>query len=228
MPDKPIEISQSDLLSSRREVTAVESFLHAAVYSGVQTPLTGLAQLVDRTAGTELLPKVQIIAPPEDPHSFSAGAGSLSATFAHGIGMVALGHKIAGPVTDWSSFGRRTLTCAGLGAVYGGVLTPVADSENFVAGRMRNLTSGTLAVGSMSAFSSVYKDVIAGGGLNHWKVPPYGVFIEGSILALGPIADRTTSNLIGDKTEYPPNGVFFPSYRLKGSESFIAAPLKQK
>src|SRR5437868_12919198 len=111
-----LSLTTSRELSHGREENGVETFLRSTLYSGLQVPVTGDAQLVDKVTGSNILPKMQFIEAPKS-DGLAANLGAITATAGHCAAMLALGHKIVGPVTDVSSFGQRALLTGGMGAL---------------------------------------------------------------------------------------------------------------
>lgn len=153
--DSLSEISRTPLLEhEHRSETA--KFLHAAAYSALQTPLTGLTQLIDKTAGTDWLPSVQLLsAPPSDerrsiPASFGSALGSLG----HMALMVAAAHK-AIPLTNLESGFNRFMLTGAMGGAYGVLFCPVEERDNFVDGKFRHFTSSYMAMAGSSVVNSL-------------------------------------------------------------------------
>lgn len=216
--------SKSDLLA-KAEATSAETFLRSFFYTGIQAPISGAAQMLDKVAGTNTLPNCQLIDAPAR-KSFSAQLGSVAATAGHCALMLYAGHKIGGPVSESSlssalqSYARRGAVTGGLGALYGGVLTPTAESGNssFVKSRLENAAVGAAGLASMSVFSSFYKDTLAK-GVSFADAPFYkGLLMPGSLAGLASIADTQLPNR--------ENTVFLPASKLKPAEDFYPPNLK--
>lgn len=208
MSENRPELTRSDLLE---EPSAVESFLHAAAYTGLQEPVSGAAQLFDKVAGTDVLPHVQLIeAPQED--SFAGMLGSITAKASHLGLMIAAGHKIGGPLNNLQSFAGRMGICGAMGSLYGGVLTPVANDQNFWDTRLRNTVTGGLGMAAASGAMSVYGDVI-GKGMTFMDYPPYGM-----LKAALPISmSASVESMLSDNDSSP---VYMPG-RMQGLESLL-------
>jgi len=153
-----------------------EELTRSALYGGVQSPLSGLAQLTDHTTaavagvfnceGTNLLPRVQFM---DAPAEAKFGTGSWYAQqFGGALGVAGdffLLHKAQGlgtagrcEATAMQSFGclakLEARHAAISGAIYGGVFVPVDTADgNFWTGRLRNsaVQSATFATLSSSA-----------------------------------------------------------------------------
>ncbi|MBY0551084.1 MAG: class I SAM-dependent methyltransferase [Candidatus Obscuribacterales bacterium] len=63
---KDLRLAQSDLLAVKADRNAGAELLHSAAYAGLQAPLSGVAQLTDRIAGTNLLPSVNFMDAPKE------------------------------------------------------------------------------------------------------------------------------------------------------------------
>jgi uncharacterized protein (TIGR00730 family) len=163
-----------------------KAFLEAAPYYLVQSPLNGLTQLIDHTSGTKLLPKVQIFdAPKPAKIGTAAYSGEVAAGAAATIIPMLILHKRLGPgaaakLELTSQYGLtkaavpKILQSAGLGAVYGSVLTPSDLAENFYKERLTNgvvsalslatLTSGS--IGLKASGSKLLKNDLVSTGLS--------------------------------------------------------------
>lgn len=216
-------------LSKNRELlqkdeNAAETFLRSAVHTGLQTPLNGAAQLMDRSTGTNILPNVQFIDAPVK-ESTAANLGSATATVGHCALMLAAGHKIVGPVDSVGAFSQRALLTGGMGALYGGVFTPVGNDGDFLKSRFSNALSGSAGLAGMSAMTSLYKDVI-GKGVSFVDAPFYkGLLIPASLGGVAVMADQTFS---GDAYNPGYNSVFMPGAKLRQVESYIKPSAEKK
>ena len=172
--DTPIHKSALlDAHIGKKEESLPVDFLRSAAYAGVQEPVNGVVQLIDKTAGTNILPKIQVIDHCEKAdygsvrwhvQQFGSMAG-VSANF------IALGKAVGG--TSEMLFGRledtaenkgalalRAITdSAATGFIHNGLFRPVSDSEgNFYAARLKNATVGaaSFAVGTASSLGINY------------------------------------------------------------------------
>ncbi len=152
-------LSHSSEQFLRKEETAAETFARSALFAAIQSPLNGIAQLAEHATGKNILPNVQIIEPSKNTGSFSELAGSVTATTVEAALMVAATHRLI-PLEGVKSAGARALVAGGLGSVYGGVFTPVGNNEDFTSTRFRNALTGATAFAGLSAFRTVYKDVL--------------------------------------------------------------------
>lgn len=190
----------------KREEHNLETFLRAAVYSGVQSPVNGAAQLFDAASGSNTLPSLQFIDAPKN-DSLAARLGSLSASAAHCGLMLALGHRLSGPLNDFGTLGKRALVTGSMGAFYGGVLSPVANTENMSAARLQNMTVGATGMAGISLFTTVYRDALAK-GVGLLDAPLYhGLLVPGSLAGIATVADTQMFNR--------EDTVFLPASRLK-------------
>lgn len=148
-----------------------KSFVEATPYYLVQSPLNGITQFIDHTAGTKLLPKVQLFdAPAPAKLGTPAYAGEVAAGAAATVIPMILLHKVIGPgaaskleLTSRYGLTRSAspsiLKSAGLGAVYGSLLTPGDTGEHFYQSRLTNglvsaVSLATLTSGSIGLKSS--------------------------------------------------------------------------
>jgi hypothetical protein len=121
---------------------SVESdFLCSLVYNGVQVPIDGVAQLVNRAAGTKLV-DINLMDAPEPAEVGSARwqaihLGAILGT----LPTVAVVHKTVGLALGdaaGAGLGKKVLHAGMTGAVWRGVLEPVANDENFWQNRTKN------------------------------------------------------------------------------------------
>ena len=219
-PDSSLELSKSSLLVAPQE-SALENYLHSAVYATIQTPLNGAAQLIDKAAGTELLPKVQFIEAPAY-QGLASELGALTGTGIHCAAMLSVGHAIGGPLTNLNAGIKRAAICGGMGAAYGGVFTPAGSQENSTGERLQNTLNGAVGLAGMSGFLSLYKDVLAK-DVKFMDVPHfYSILLPGSTLGIGVAADSMTN--FGQQTGAR-GGVFMSRFKLQAIDNF--APPKR-
>jgi hypothetical protein len=200
---------------SQRNETGAETMFRALVYTGIQSPLNGVTQLLD----AKVLPSVQFIDAPQDTRSGAALTGSALASLGHTYGMVLAGNRIGGKMTeamaaDFATMGRRVAATAAMGSLYGGVFTPVAnnDPNSALDSRLWNATAGAAGLGMMSAGSSFYMDMIGGKrlALYHATAP----FVAGGF---GVIADKLSAT---GKDDWAGGSVFMPTQRLRPVENY--------
>ncbi|MBY0546684.1 MAG: hypothetical protein K2W95_05300 [Candidatus Obscuribacterales bacterium] len=156
--DSSLHTNQSDLLANRPNVAveAVQQGLYCAAYAGLQSPVQGLAQLVDRTTGAHTEKSVTLMeAPPPAEfgtakwHAQQVGsaAGMLAPFMLVAKGTHAAVGRIAGvelAATEATATsllsgrnGRLVAESALAGFVYDSILRPVTDAE-IAQGRMLN------------------------------------------------------------------------------------------
>lgn len=157
----------------------------ALIYTLVQSPLSGATQLMDKSLGTNHLPKVQFMnAPKEAEVGTPAWTGQvIGATIGTAAPFLAL-HRMIGPgaaakleSTNAYGLGRQALPHLGksmlAGGAYSAILQPVNEKEegNFWLARGRNGVTGGLAALTLTATSIGLKstrigvltnDVVAG------------------------------------------------------------------
>ncbi len=204
-------LTSSENLKDQHQESSAESFVRAVLYTGIQTPINGAAQLFDRSG--ENLPNIQLINPPKE-QGLAANLGSAAASTAHVAAMLYLGHKIGGPVTDLSAFAKRGAANATLGAAYGGLLTPVDSNGNFAQARIENAVAGGVGMAGMSLYSSFYRDTL-GKGVPFLDAPFYHMMNPAAMAGVALIADSKL------RPEHSPNSVFLPSARLRPLSSYM-------
>ncbi len=166
------------------------TFLRGLAYSTIQNPINGAAQLADKTLGTNSLPKVQLIDAPDSTSESNGVAGKLGGLVGTGIhcfGMMAIGGRLAGSELTVAGFKHRALTTGAMGALYGGVLTPVGNDEgNFWRNRAENTLIGATGLAAMSVIRTVTGDMglpreaIQGNSLGRTTFKPMAVFVAGA------------------------------------------------
>jgi hypothetical protein len=186
-----------------------ENFLRSAAYSGIQSPLSGLAQVVDHTAGTNLASHLQLIDAPEQAKFGSAKWHSEQLGSAIGLAVPffflnkgtdcllgAHGVEEAGTLSSMklsNSIASATIS----GAVYGGMLTPTRPgSDHFWLDRLKNAAVDGVTFGTMTAINPFV------GGLGHFplfngtRLQP---FLEGQMVsgALSGVAGGLVSSELG-------------------------------
>lgn len=143
----------------------VQEFFHSALHSAVQSPLSGLTQLVDQTIGTNLLPKVQFMGAPEERPFFTTDwhAQQLGTMVGMAAPFLLLNRGVGKCRT--SIFGRLDgMTASNVlarhvvgesivtGALFEGIFRPV-DLEKggrFCDARLANAFAGGVAFGTLS------------------------------------------------------------------------------
>lgn len=148
--DSSLHTNQSDLLTNRPNVAvdAVQQGLYCAAYTGLQSPVQGLAQLVDRTTGAHLEKNVTVMEAPSPAdfgtakwHAQQVGSAAgmlapfmLVAKGTHAaVGRIA-GVELAATEATANSLlsgrnGRLIAESALSGFVYDSTLRPVTDAE---------------------------------------------------------------------------------------------------
>lgn len=114
----------------KQDESFVGNVVHSALYSGLQSPASGVIQLVDKTLGTEILPTVQFMEPPK-PQPFGSKAWHAQ-QLGSGIGMIA-------PFLVASKFSQGAMGKMGL--------TAAAESSALVR------TSAAISQGALAGFS---------------------------------------------------------------------------
>jgi hypothetical protein len=211
---------ENSQIANNSHESAPITFLRAAAYTGLQSPVNGFVQLVK----PDILPSVQFVDAPSDSRSLAAMAGSGAATLGHAYLMMAAGNKIAGaaPPGDLLGLGKRALATGALGGLYGFALTPVGNDErqNFWVSRAENALAGTAGMALISAHHTMYHGWLSGGMAAKLGQPrPEGHLLMRS---LG-VAAMGGWGLIGDKLsstndDWGGGSVFTPSGRLRPAQ----------
>ncbi|HEY9715342.1 MAG TPA: hypothetical protein V6C72_17855, partial [Chroococcales cyanobacterium] len=131
-----LEASQAKPADNGGLLHGVEDFFHAAAYSAIQAPITGIEQLADHILPIDL-PKLDLISAPAD-DSLWTSAGKLTgavldfALLQKGLSAAAPGMFGAGATS--SVWLRSGLT----GAAYQ-MIMPTSDNGNYFANKARDL-----------------------------------------------------------------------------------------
>ncbi len=173
-----LELSTSDTLLSAPEANLSREFLFSAAYSGLQAPVSGLAQIVDKVAGTKLEPTLQFIDAPKESESmsyrwhaqqFGAMVGTaLPFLLLHkGVSRCsnALFGKLEQSALNEGLLARRLVgESAATGAVFEGVFRPVDERRepNFLQARINHSVSGALTFAALSASAIKIQSSIQG------------------------------------------------------------------
>ncbi|MGD9680226.1 MAG: hypothetical protein AB7W16_03485 [Candidatus Obscuribacterales bacterium] len=136
------------------ESSVAGDLFRSMAYAGAQSPVNGAVQLVDNVAGTDFLPAVQFVTPPEPAEFGSARWHAQQIGYA--AGMVApflILHKTLHGGAPLSSSLASVRATAMTGTVYGGVLTPTLAGEDPLTGRLRNAAVSGATFATLSASS---------------------------------------------------------------------------
>ncbi len=139
-------------------------------YSLVQSPLTGVTQLLDKVSGTNLEQSTRFFDKPEQAEFGSAGwvGQTVGGTIGSAVPFLLMS-RVAGPgaaarMETSATYGLMSrgavapvLKSVAAGVAYNGVFTPVEEGESFVGARMRNMAVGGLTWGSLTATSIALK-----------------------------------------------------------------------
>lgn len=212
--------SNRELLNNNQEnESSAATFVRSFVYAGLQNPINGAAQLLDKSTGSNTLPNLQFIDAPKY-NTLASDLGGAAASMAHSFAMLATAHKLGGPVNDVAAFAKRTAIAGGLGTFYGGVLTPTYaqyGDNGFAASRLENAFIGGAGMAGMSAFSSFYRDTLAK-GVSFGEVPHYHALALSSTVAIPFLADGQLGR-IGRE-----DSVFMPGAKLRPAENYFNTP----
>lgn len=164
-----LRLAQSDLLAVRVERSAGGELLHSAAYAGLQAPLSGIAQLTDRVAGTNILPSVTFMDTPKEQeflskkwHAQQAGAMlGMTVPFLllhKGVGKCgefAFG-KIENTVANQTALMRRVVGESMVsGALFEGLLHPTnpahcLPNEDLLVSRIKQSITGAATFGVLT------------------------------------------------------------------------------
>lgn len=168
MEQSKLEVTSGDLLSGNTERTWMGELFHSAAYAGVQTPVSGAAQLLDKAAGTESCASLQFVDAPAESEFLSSRwhAQQIGATVGmivpfllvhkavSGVGNAALGKAETG--LGSTLFTRRAVGESALtGAIMEGVFRPVNTElqPDFLRSRFENAVTGGLTMGVLTGGS---------------------------------------------------------------------------
>lgn len=173
--DNP-RLTTSSLLADR-PISLAEEFARSTVYSGLQSPLNGGAQLIEQSGvfGEPVLPSLQFIEPPE-PASFGSarwhaqqvgGAAGMAVPFLllH-RGVSTFSNRLARSVgISARSKGLAVADLATTGALYEGMLRPVDTTThgNFLEARASNAIIGGATMSTLACSAIGLKAVGARG-----------------------------------------------------------------
>lgn len=169
-----VEDALSPVLDAKAYIDNLKGeFIHSTAYAGIQQTTDGVSQLVNKAAGTELIPHVDIINKPEaaekwSPEWFMQQAGTVTGTVAPvalgGSGLAArLGPRamaLAGvEVTAESSAGIQLASKLAGGAQvsfgYNFLMRPSEEGENFWLSRLQNGSVGAVMAGGQTALRTM-------------------------------------------------------------------------
>lgn len=175
-----LSLAQSDLLAVKKERNAGEEALFSAAYAALQAPASGIAQLTDRVAGTNILPSVTVMEAPKEQESFSIKwhAQQIGAM----IGMTApflLLHKGVGKCSqlalgkaEYSLANQAALTRRVIGesmvtgALFEGLLHPTDASrsmpnEDLLVSRIKQSITGAATFGILTGCATKLQSLVA-------------------------------------------------------------------
>ncbi|MBY0547610.1 MAG: hypothetical protein K2W95_09975 [Candidatus Obscuribacterales bacterium] len=168
-----MSLSLTDLVLPAESITKtmVKEFGTAAAYSLLQSPLNSVAQIVDKSFGTEVLPSVQLIEPRQKAefgsrnwHAQEVGnaVGMVLPFLLMHAGTRALGKKVGldlchnGALTT-RRYGNEVLLAGSTGIAYGALLTPSDPKESLLFGRLKNATEQGATFATLAAVAGGMK-----------------------------------------------------------------------
>lgn len=158
--------------SDNSNSSSIGDFAQSALYAGVQTPIDGITQLVNHTAGSDVLPSVQLIDAPQEAEFGSArwhvqqvgGAAGMILPFLAvskvtrgAMGKVGLtaAESAVGTEGLWNARTKLAIAESSIsGFVYDAALKPVQAGEgNFWEARLKHGLTGAATFGTLTAGS---------------------------------------------------------------------------
>ncbi|CAN5137302.1 hypothetical protein BH10CYA1_BH10CYA1_58290 [soil metagenome] len=147
---QPIEHSEKEGL--------VASFGHALLYSAIEEPYQGVAQLVNHSSNTEWLPKQVLIDAPQPADFQSANwyAQTMGGAIGTAAKFIALSKLMRGHSTDLAQTTRLSgmtgTEAAKVGFVMQGVFSPSAEND-MLPGRLKNAVTSAVTMASLTKIS---------------------------------------------------------------------------
>ncbi len=163
-----LQLDKPELLSHGQQPTLLQEFVRSAVYGALQAPALGVAQIIDKSCGTETTKAVQFMASPEETEAM--GLRWHAQQMGTMVGMIVpflLLHKGVGKCGNLA-FGKLEQNAArelltrrvvgesiATGALFDGVFRPVAPNqqENFLQTRINNAVIGGATFGVLTRSS---------------------------------------------------------------------------
>lgn len=169
--------TSAELLVTRRSQRSLpDEFLHSAAYAMVQSPVAGIAQMIDHCAGTTLLPSVSVLDAPEESTTFSAKWHAQTAGAMVGmtvpfllmhktvgkIGNLAFG-KMEANATQQTMVQRMVAESAITGAMMDGLFRPVQQDQlnDFWKHRVNQGVIGAITFGVMTRSALALRSTLA-------------------------------------------------------------------
>lgn len=145
-----------------------EEFARSAVWGGLQSPLLGAAQVIDKACGTDLRQSVQFMPAPTEAQSSGDWHAQQLGTMAgmavpflilhKGVGIC--GNRLLGTLERNAStlcLTKRTIQeSMATGALFDGLLRPVTEAQlqnDFVGARVKNALIGSITFGALTGSS---------------------------------------------------------------------------
>ncbi len=130
-------------------------FGHAAIYSGIQAPLTGVTQLIDEVADTDLAKSLSFISAPEQAKFGSADwhAQQLGGALGTVIPFLAVHKGMSAAFADTALLSDPISQAATSGLIFGSVFQPSNHGDNFWSSRLKNGVSTGITFGALSGIN---------------------------------------------------------------------------
>lgn len=131
-------------------------FMHSAVYSGLQAPITGVAQLVDEVAGTHLDKSTSFIPAPGSAQFGSADwhAQQLGSAVGTVFPFLAVHKGMSAAFGDAAIMSNPIAHGAGSGVIFGSILQPSEVGDNFWSSRLKNGVTSGVTFGALGGINS--------------------------------------------------------------------------
>lgn len=183
-------------------------FGRAALYSGIQAPITGVSQLIDQVADTHISKSLSFISAPEHAEFGSADwhAQQLGGALGTVLPFLAIHKGMSTAFKDTALLSNPISQGASSGFVFGTIFQPSNDGANFWSSRLKNGVSTGITFGALSGLNGAIGKVAESEALS-------GTFAQK--VAANPIFSGVISGvpagLVGAEAESLLNGKGFAS-----------------
>lgn len=160
-------------------------FGHSAIYSGIQAPVTGFTQLIDKGLGTDLAGATALISAPRDSKFGTLDWHAQQVGGAIGMVLPFLAiHKVVGAAAgDSAFFSRPVATATSSGFLYGTVFQPSDSQGNFLGSRIKHGLVGGITFGTLAGVGQRLHNIAESG-------------VVGNSLAKGVLENRAFSGVV--------------------------------
>ncbi len=183
-------------------------FGRAAIYSGLQAPLTGVTQLIDEVADTHLAKSMSFIAAPEHAKFGSADwhAQQLGGALGTVLPFLAIHKGVSTAFKDTALLANPVSQGATSGLVFGTIFQPSNDDDNFWSSRLKNGVATGITFGALTGLNGAIGKVAESEALS-------GTFtqkVAGNAIFSG-VVSGVPAGLVGAEAESLLNGKGFAS-----------------